>query len=101
MKPAKLCGIELPPNFIGSSMKLRIWNKTADFETRQNSRFSKRDKTADFQNGTKQPIFETEQNSRFSKRNKTAVSQAAACDGTLITTTATDQGTVPGTLPTF
>ena len=30
-----------------------------------------------------------------------AVSQAAACDGTLITTTATDQGTVPGTLPTF
>ena len=30
-----------------------------------------------------------------------AVSQAAACDGTLITTTATNQGTVPGTLPTF
>ena len=30
-----------------------------------------------------------------------AVSQAAACDGTMITTTATNQGTVPGTLPTF
>ena len=29
------------------------------------------------------------------------LSQAAACDGTLITTTATNQGTVPGTLPTF
>ena len=37
-------------------------NKTADFKTRQNSRFSKRYKTADFQNGTKQPIFKTEQN---------------------------------------
>ena len=47
-------------------------DKTADFETRQNSRFSKRDKTADFQNETKQPIFKTGQNSRFSKRNKTA-----------------------------
>ena len=30
-----------------------------------------------------------------------AVSQAAACDGTLITTTATSQETMPGTLPTF
>ena len=30
-----------------------------------------------------------------------AVSQAAACDGTLITTTATSQEFVPGTLPTF
>ena len=30
----------------------------------------KRDKTADFQNDTKQPIFKTGQNSRFSKRNK-------------------------------
>ena len=30
-----------------------------------------------------------------------AVSQAAACDGTLITTTATNQKMVPGTLPTF
>ena len=39
----------------------------------QNSRFSKRDKTADFQNGTKQPIFKTGQNSRFSKRNKMSV----------------------------
>ena len=29
-----------------------------------------RDKTADFQNETKQPIFKTGQNSRFSKRNK-------------------------------
>ena len=38
----------------------------------QNSRFSKRDETADFQNGTKQPIFKTGQNSRFSKRDKTA-----------------------------
>ena len=28
----------------------------------QSSRFAKRDKTADFQNGTKQPIFKTEQN---------------------------------------
>ena len=37
-------------------------DKTADFKTRQNSRFSKRDKTADFQNGIKQPIFKTEQN---------------------------------------
>ena len=37
-------------------------DKTADFKTRQNSRFSKRDKTADFRNGTKQPIFRTEQN---------------------------------------
>ena len=45
-------------------------DKTSDFKTRQNSRFSKRDKTADFQNGTKQPIFKTGQNSRFSKRNK-------------------------------
>ena len=36
----------------------------------QNSRFSKRDETADFQNGTKQPIFKTGQNNRFSKRNK-------------------------------
>ena len=45
-------------------------DKTADFKTRQNSRFSKRDKTADFQNGTKQPIFKTGQNSRFSKRDK-------------------------------
>ena len=54
-------------------------DKTADFQnetkqpifkTRQNSRFSKRDKTADFQNETKQPIFKTGQNSRFSKRNK-------------------------------
>ena len=40
-------------------------DKTAVFKTRQNSRFSKRDKTADFkrdktadfQNRTKQPIF--------------------------------------------
>ena len=47
-------------------------DKTADFKTRQNSRFSKRDKTADFQNETKQPIFKTRQNSRFSKRDKTA-----------------------------
>ena len=30
-----------------------------------------------------------------------AVSQAAACDGTLITTTATNQEIVPGTLPSF
>ena len=30
----------------------------------------KRDKTADFQNGAKQPIFKTQQNSRFSKLNK-------------------------------
>ena len=30
-----------------------------------------------------------------------AVSQAAACDGTLITTTATSQETLPGILPTF
>ena len=30
-----------------------------------------------------------------------AVSQAAACDGTLITTSAPNQETVPGTLPTF
>ena len=29
------------------------------------------------------------------------LSQAAACEGTLITTTATNQGTVLGTLPTF
>ena len=29
-----------------------------------------RDKTADFENGTKQPIFKTGENSRFSKRNK-------------------------------
>ena len=36
-------------------------DKTADFRTKQNSRFSKRDKTADFQN---------RQNSRFSKQNK-------------------------------
>ena len=43
-----------------------VWmrDKTADFKTRQNSRFSKRRKTADFQNGTKQPIFQTEQNER-------------------------------------
>ena len=33
----------------------------------------KRDKTADFQNGTKQPIFKTGQNNRFSKRNKMSV----------------------------
>ena len=38
-------------------------DKTAVFKTGQNSRFSKRDKTADFQNRTKQPIFETGQNS--------------------------------------
>ena len=31
----------------------RVRDKTADFRTRQNSRFSKRGKTADFQNGTK------------------------------------------------
>ena len=37
-------------------------DKTGDFKTRQNRRFSKRDLTADFQNGTKQPIFKTEQN---------------------------------------
>ena len=30
-----------------------------------------------------------------------AVSQAAACDGTLITTSATSQEVIPGTLPTF
>ena len=30
-----------------------------------------------------------------------AVSQAAACDGTLITTSAENQEMVPGTLPTF
>ena len=30
-----------------------------------------------------------------------AVSQAAACDGTLINTTATNQEMGPGTLPTF
>ena len=40
----------------------RMRDKTADFKTRQNSRFSKRDKTADFQHETKQPIFKTEQN---------------------------------------
>ena len=34
--------------------------------------FLKRDKTADSQNGTKQPIFKTGQNSRFLKRDKTA-----------------------------
>ena len=32
----------------------------------------KRDKTADFQNETKQPIFKTGQNSQFLKRDKTA-----------------------------
>ena len=35
------------------------------FKTEQNSRFWKRDKIADFWNGTKQPIFEMGQNSRF------------------------------------
>ena len=30
-----------------------------------------------------------------------AVSQAAACDGTMITTTSNDQEVMPGTLPTF
>ena len=35
-------------------------DKTTDFKTRQNDRFSKRDKTPDFQNGTKQPIFKPE-----------------------------------------
>ena len=33
--------------------------------------FLERDKTADTQNGTKQPIFKTGQNSRFLKRDKT------------------------------
>ena len=56
-------------------------DKTADFQNRtkqpicktgQNSRFSKQDKTADFQNRTKQPIFKTGQNSRFLKQDKTA-----------------------------
>ena len=36
--------------------------KFSFFKTRKNSRFSKRDKPADFQNGTKQPTFKTEQN---------------------------------------
>ena len=31
----------------------RMRVKTADFKTKQNTRFSKRDKTADFQSGTK------------------------------------------------
>ena len=35
------------------------------------------------------------------ENNTVGLSQAAACDGTMITTTATNQGTVPGTLPTF
>ena len=43
-----------------SDQLLRTRDRTADFKTRQNSRFSKRDKTADFQNVTKwvllQPI---------------------------------------------
>ena len=29
------------------------------------------------------------------------LSQAAACDGTMITTTSNDQEVIPGTLPTF
>ena len=33
--------------------------------------------------------------------HETILSQAAACDGTLITTSAENQEIVPGTLPTF
>ena len=36
----------------GTKQPILKRDKTADFKTRQNSRFSKRDKTVDFQNGT-------------------------------------------------
>ena len=59
-----------------------ILNETKQpiLKTRQNSRFWKRDKTADFENETKppilnetrQPILKRRQNSRFWKRDKIA-----------------------------
>ena len=39
--------------------------------------------------------------SNAQKRTQISLSQAAACDGTLITTSAENQEIVPGTLPTF
>ena len=47
----------------------------------------------------------TDSVSKFSsaihKQLRAKLSQAAACDGTLITTSAENQEIVPGTLPTF
>ena len=47
-------------------------DEIADFRVGQNGRFWKRDKIADFDNETKQPIWKTGQNSRFWKRDKIA-----------------------------
>ena len=47
------------------SLNAIVVEKSISLDAGQNSRFSKQDKTADFQNETKQPIFKTRQNSRF------------------------------------
>ena len=47
--------------------RFRKRDKTADFENRQNRRFRKRDKTADFENETKQPILKWDKIADFVK----------------------------------
>ena len=54
----------------GQNSRFSKRDKTAYFQNGTKQPISKRDKTADFQNETKQPIFKTGQNSRFLKRNK-------------------------------
>ena len=54
----------------GQNCRFSKRDKTAYFQNGTKQPISKRDKTADFQNETKQPIFKTGQNSRFLKRNK-------------------------------